>query len=159
LLSNNLIIEPVVSTLYFTPFTSYSSTGGLNLFFTLFSNDFTDNQSIENLKNFLTQNYTPVSENTKTKVLTYLGSISQSIIDEKNAQTSYVDNFFTGQSYLIYKNYNPQVDGVSVKGKDRDFTFTSAGSTSNQQTNVSNIYKNVNINNNQSTYNGKKYFN
>jgi hypothetical protein len=141
LLSNNLIIEPVVSTLYFTPFTSYSSTGGLNLFFTLFSNDFTDNQSIENLKNFLTQNYTPVSENTKTKVL------------------SYVDNFFTGQSYLIYKNYNPQVDGVSVKGKDRDFTFTSAGSTSNQQTNVSNIYKNVNINNNQSTYNGKKYFN
>jgi len=159
LLSNNLIIEPAVSTLYFTPFTSYSSTGGLNLFFTLFANDFTDNQSIENLKNFLTQNYTPVSENTKTKVLTYLGSISQSIIDEKNAQTSYVDNFFTGQSYLIYKNYNPQVDGVSVKGKDRDFTFTSAGSTSNQQTNVSNIYKNVNIDNNQSTYNGKKYFN
>ena len=159
LLSNNLIIEPAVSTLYFTPFTSYSSTGGLNLFFTLFSNDFTDNQSIENLKNFLTQNYTPVSENTKTKVLTYLGSISQSIIDEKNAQTTYVDNFFTGQSYLIYKNYNPQVDGVSVKGKDRDFTFTSSGPTSNQQTNVSNIYKNVNIDNNQSTYNGKKYFN
>ena len=159
LLSNNLIIEPAVSTLYFTPFTSYSSTGGLNLFFTLFSNDFTDNQSIENLKNFLTQNYTPVNENTKTKVLTYLSSISQSIIDEKNAQTTYVNNFFTGQSYLIYKNYNPQVDGVSVKGKDRDFTFTSAGSTSNQQTNVSNIYKNVNIDNNQSTYNGKKYFN
>lgn len=159
LLSNNLIIEPAVSTLYFTPFTSYNSTGGLNLFFTLFSNDFTDNQSIENLKNFLTQNYTPVNENTKTKVLTYLNSISQSIIDEKNAQTTYVNNFFTSQSYLIYKNYNPQVDGVSVKGKDRDFTFTSAGSTSNQQTNVSNIYKNVNVDNNQSTYNGKKYFN
>jgi len=159
LLSNNLIIEPAVSTLYFTPFTSYSSTGSLNLFFTLFSNDFTNNQSIENLKNFLTQNYTPVNESTKTKVLTYLNSISQSIIDEKNAQTTYVNSFFTGQGYLIYKNYNPQVNGVSVKGKDRDFTFTSAGSTSNQQTNVSNIYKNVNIDNNQSTYNGKKYFN
>jgi hypothetical protein len=159
LLTNNIIIEPVVSTLYFTPFTSYNPTGSMNLFFTLFSNDFTNNKPIENLSNLLTQDFIPISESTRTKVLLYLNSILPSINDEKQAQINYINNFFTGEDYLIYNSYNPQVDGNSVKGKDRDFTFTSAGSTSIQQENVSNIYKNVNIDSNQSTYNGKKYFN
>jgi hypothetical protein len=160
LLSKNLILEITTPSVYFTPLTSLSSTGSVNLFYTLFANDIinetTRNEFIQYVSsNLLSQTLPQVVD----KVRISVNSLVSSFTEEKNTENALVNDTFNSNEYKFFKTYNPQVNNVSIKGRDRDFTFTSVGSTVTQQTNLSDVYKNVNINNDNSTYNGKKYFN
>jgi hypothetical protein len=160
LLSKNLILEITTPNVYFTPLTTLSSTGSINLFFTLFANDIindtTRNEFIQYVSSNLLSQTLP---QTVDKVSVAVNSVVSSFNTEKNAQNLLVNDTFNSNEYKFFKTYNPQVNNVSIKGRDRDFTFTSIGATNVQKTNLSDVYKNVNINNDNSTYNGKKYFN
>ena len=95
---------------------------------------------------------------TKSTVAQTINGLEKDFITEKNAETQKVDDFFSSENYLIYRNYNPQVSNQSIKGKQRNFTYTTAGATPTQQNNLKNLYSNVNVNLDKSTYNGKIIF-
>ena len=160
LLSKNLILEITTPSVYFTPLTSLSSTGSINLFFTLFANDIIDETTRNEFIQYISSNLLGQTlPQTTDKVRTSVNSVVGSFNEEKNAENSLVNNTFNSNEYKFFKEYNPQVNNVSIKGKNRDFTFTSIGASDIQKSNLSDVYKNVNINNDNSTYNGKKYFN
>jgi hypothetical protein len=160
LLSKNLILEITTPSVYFTPLTSLSSTGSINLFYTLFANDIIDETTRNEFIQYVSSNLLGQTlPQTTDKVRTSVNSVVGSFNEEKNAENSLVNNTFNSNEYKFFKEYNPQVNNVSIKGKNRDFTFTSIGATDTQKSNLSDVYKNVNINNDNSTYNGKKYFN
>ena len=160
LLSKNLILEITTPSVYFTPLTSLSPTGSINLFFTLFANDIIDETTRNEFIQYVSSNLLGQTlPQTTDKVRTSVNSVVGSFNEEKNAENSLVNNTFNSNEYKFFKEYNPQVNNVSIKGKNRDFTFTSIGASDIQKSNLSDVYKNVNINNDNSTYNGKKYFN
>jgi len=160
LLSKNLILEITTPSVYFTPLTSLSPTGSVNLFFTLFANDIIDETTRNEFIQYVSSNLLGQTlPQTTDKVRTSVNSVVGSFNEEKNAENSLVNNTFNSNEYKFFKEYNPQVNNVSIKGKNRDFTFTSIGASDIQKSNLSDVYKNVNINNDNSTYNGKKYFN
>jgi hypothetical protein len=160
LLSKNLILEITTPSVYFTPLTSLSPTGSINLFFTLFANDIIDETTRNEFIGYVSSNLLGQTlPQTTDKVRTSVNSVVGSFNEEKNAENLLVNNTFNSNEYKFFKEYNPQVNNVSIKGKNRDFTFTSIGASDIQKSNLSDVYKNVNINNDNSTYNGKKYFN
>ena len=56
-----------------------------------------------------------------------------------------------------YENFNPQINGLSLKGKDRPMSFVT-GPNSTLETAIKEIYSSVN-NGAQDKFNGKKQFN
>jgi hypothetical protein len=143
----------------FIPISSQNITGNLNRFFTLFCNEIIDNNSRQSLINNLTLNLvSDTIQLTKSIVETTINGLVPSFTIEKNAQTNKVDTFFNSPDYLSYKNYNPQVSNQSIVGKTRNFSYTSAGATPTQNENLKNLYSNVNVNLDKTTFNGKIIF-
>ena len=58
-----------------------------------------------------------------------------------------------------YLNYNPQINGVSIKGKDRIYNYNTSGVTDTQLTSLRSLFSPVNSNNFNLIFNGKKQFN
>ena len=95
---------------------------------------------------------------TKTVVANTINNLVIPFQTEKNAELNKINSFFTSPDYIIYQNYNPQVANQSIVGKNRNFTYTNLGTTSTQTNNVKNLYSNVNVNLDNTTYNGKIIF-
>lgn len=157
--SQGIIIDVTSESTTFTPISSENLTGSYNTFFTLFCNTILDDNQRNNLIDSLCLNlYSSTSELTKSIVKTTIDGLVTSFRNEKNAELQKLNSFFESQDYLIYKNYNPQVANQSLVGKTRNFSFTSAGATSTQNNNLKNLYSNVNVNLDKTTYNGKIIF-
>jgi hypothetical protein len=157
--SNDIIIDVTTPSTTFTPISSQNIAGNLNRFFTLFCNEIIDNNSRQSLINNLTLNLvSDTVQLTKSIVETTINGLVSSFTVEKNAQTNKVDTFFNSPDYLSYKNYNPQVSNQSIVGKTRNFSYTSAGATPTQNENLKNLYSNVNVNLDKTTFNGKIIF-
>ena len=56
-------------------------------------------------------------------------------------------------------NYNPTVDGTSIKEKDRNFKFTTPEDDATAKTRLKEIYSSQNPKSDNTTYVGKKTFN
>ena len=157
--SEEIIIDIVTPSTSFTPISNVTFNSSINKFYTLFSNVIINSALRESLINSLTQFLFSSSVNvTKSTVAQTINGLEKDFITEKNAETQKVDDFFSSENYLIYRNYNPQVSNQSIKGKQRNFTYTTAGATPTQQNNLKNLYSNVNVNLDKSTYNGKIIF-
>ncbi len=157
--SEGIIIDVITPSTSFTPISNVTFNSSVNKFYTLFSNVVIDSTERETLINSLTQFLFSSSVNvTKSTVAQTINGLEKDFKDEKNAETQKVTNFFSSENYLIYQNYNPQVSNQSIKGKQRNFTYTTAGATSGQQTNLKDLYSSVNVNLDKTTYNGKIIF-
>jgi len=158
--SNGIILTNTTISTIFTPISNQNMTGSLNRFFTLFANQVINDNQRQTLIDSLCNNLMSSTSNlTKTTVANTINNLVTSFKTEKNAELDKINSFFTSPDYLIYQNYNPQVANQSIIGKYRSFTYTNAGTTSTQLDNLKNLYSNVNVNLDKTTYNGKIIFN
>ena len=157
--NQNIILDVSSGSTTFVPVSSENLTGSLNTFFTLFCNIVLNDNDRNKLIDDLCLNLSSsTSELTKSIVRTTIDGLITSFKTEKNTELQKFNSFFDSQDYLIYKNYNPQVANQSLVGKTRNLSFTSGGPTSTQTENLKNLYSNVNVNLDKSTYNGKIIF-
>ena len=155
LVSNDIILTNTTVNTTFTPISNQNITGSVNRFFTLFCNQVIDDNQRQSLIEKLCVNLmSSTVDLTKTVVAKTINDLSIPFQVEKNAELDKFNLFFDSPDYTIYKNYNP----LSLRGKTRDFTYTNAGTTSTQINNVKNLYSNVNVNLDKTTYNGKIIF-
>lgn len=157
--SQGIILNPTSATTTFTPISSENLSGSYNTFFTLFCNTILDDNQRNKLIDDLSLNlFSSTSDLTKSIIRSTINGLVTPFRTEKNAELQKLNSFFDSQDYLIYRNYNPQVNNQSLVGKTRNFSYTSAGSTSTQNDNLKNLYSNVNVNLDKTTYNGKIIF-
>jgi hypothetical protein len=157
--SNGIILTNTTISTTFTPVSTQTITGSLNRFFTLFVNQVIDSNQKQTLIDNLCKNLMSSTSNlTKTVVANTINNLVIPFQTEKNAELNKINSFFTSPDYIIYQNYNPQVANQSIVGKNRNFTYTNLGTTSTQTNNVKNLYSNVNVNLDNTTYNGKIIF-
>jgi len=82
---------------------------------------------------------------------------------EKNAEIELLGDFATTPDYQFFKNYNPTVNGISLKTRQREFTYTSDAPDNApnyyRKLALDSIYKTLNTDTNPNIFNGKKQFN
>jgi len=166
LLSTNQYL-PTNETAPYFGFTSLAAEGigGItansnNLLFTLFYDDLKDSTKNQQFIDTLTTNLIPSTSGNVISIVTQTTSNVTTILDTWN--TTIVQSFTEfkkepeTQQYL---NYNPQINGVSIKGKDRIYNYNTSGVTDTQLTSLRALFSTVNSNNDKTTFNGKKQFN
>jgi hypothetical protein len=81
---------------------------------------------------------------------------------EKDAEEEFLEDFKNNTQYQLFNKYNPTVNGISVKTRRRDFTFTSNAPDNApnyyRKLALENMYKNANTDTNINIFNGKYQF-
>jgi len=157
--TNSIISDSITNSTTFTPLGSTLSDDYQNRTFTLLSKVFLDIDLRNNLVSKLTENLSSSSSGVTVGIVTNVcENLANKFNDEYNLWLTQYNTFIEGTEYQVYKDYNPQVDGITISNKERLFTFTTSGGTSTQGNQIKVIYQTVNENNDTTTYNGKKIF-
>jgi len=157
--SNNIIVDGLENSTLFTPISGGLSDEYNNRTFTLLSKVFLDIDLRNNFKSKLTENLSSSSSGTTVGLVDNICENLATIFDEEyNLWLTQFNTFIEGTDYQTYKDYNPQVNGITISNKERLFTFNTSGATETQGTQIKSIYQTVNENSDLSTYNGKKIF-
>jgi hypothetical protein len=131
-----------------------------NLLFTLFYDDLKDNTKRQQFISGLTINLIPSTSGSVISIVTQETNNLTTAFDNWNTQILKNFNEFKGSPEVNqYLNYNPQINGVSIKGKDRIYNYNTSGVTDTQLTSLRSLFSPVNSNNDNQTFNGKKQFN
>jgi len=131
-----------------------------NLLFTLFYDDLKDNTKRKQFISGLTTNLIPITSGSVISIVTQETDNLSFAFDNWNTQILKIFNDFkTGPEMAPYVTYNPQINGVSIKGKDRIYNYNTSGVTDTQLTSLRSLFSPVNSNNDNQTFNGKKQFN
>ena len=108
----------------------------------------------------LKKNLLPVSSaETIQYIDSYVEGIALDFQTEKTAEVELITNLKSSTDYQTFANYNPNVNGVAIKGKNRNYTYTTPKDDATAKTNLKQIYQTQNLNQDKTTYNGKKVFN
>ena len=131
-----------------------------NLLFTLFYDDLKDNTKRQQFISGLTTNLIPITSGSVISIVTQETNNLTTAFDNWNTQIFKNFNEFKGSPEVNqYLNYNPQINGVSIKGKDRIYNYNTSGVTDTQLTSLRSLFSPVNSNNFNLIFNGKKQFN
>jgi hypothetical protein len=131
-----------------------------NLLFTLFYDDLKDTTKRQQFISGLTTNLIPSTSGAVIdSVVVTVGIITETLDSWNSAIAQSFNSLKTGPEMAPYVNYNPQINGISIKGKDRIYNFTTSGVTNTQLSSLRDLFSSVNTNNDNQTFNGKKQFN
>jgi hypothetical protein len=131
-----------------------------NLLFTLFYDDLKDNTKRQQFISGLTTNLIPITSGSVISIVTQETNNLTTAFDNWNTQILKNFNEFKGIPEVNqYLNYNPQINGVSIKGKDRIYNYNTSGVTDTQLTSLRSLFSPINSNNFNLIFNGKKQFN
>jgi len=131
-----------------------------NLLFTLFYDDLKDNTKRQQFISGLTTNLIPSSSGSVISIVTQKTDNLTTAFDNWNTQIlKNFNEFKSSPEVNQYLNYNPQINGVSIKGKDRIYNYNTSGVTDTQLTSLRSLFSPVNSNNFNLIFNGKKQFN
>jgi len=160
LLTNNVILEIDEPDVLFTPLTGLINTDEKNRLYTILSPVFLDVNKRNELSTELKKNLLPVSSaETIQYIDSYVEGIALDFQTEKTAEVELITNLKSSTDYQTFANYNPNVSGVAIKGKNRNYTYTTPKDDATAKTNLKQIYQTQNLNQDKTTYNGKKVFN
>ncbi|CAB4129595.1 hypothetical protein UFOVP117_37 [uncultured Caudovirales phage] len=131
-----------------------------NLLFTLFYDDLKDNTKRQQFISGLTTNLIPGTSGSVISIVTQETNNLSSTFDNWNTQIlKNFNEFKTSPEVNQYLNYNPQINGASIKGKDRIYNYNTSGVTDTQLNSLRSLFSPVNSNNFNLIFNGKKQFN
>lgn len=132
-----------------------------NLLFTLFYDDLKDSTKRQQFIDTLTTNLIPSTSGNVISIVTQTTSNVTTLLDTWN--TAITESFTTFKNLPEvnkYTTYNPtSSDGVSIKGQERLFNYTTSGVTDTQLTSLRELFSTVNSNNDKQFFIGKKQFN
>jgi hypothetical protein len=132
-----------------------------NLLFTLFYDDLKDSTKKQQFINTLTTNLIAGTSGSVISIVTQTTNSVTAILDTWNTAIIESFNTFKGTPEVNkYITYNPtSSNGVSIKGQERLFNYTTSGVTGTQLTGLRELFSTVNSNNDKTTFNGKIQFN
>ena len=130
-----------------------------NLVYMVFKNTLLDQTKREKFITEITKNIT--KEVDKPFATAIVNSTINGWLPAFQSQVTFEKEFLATQKEEFqfggYENFNPQINGLSLKGKDRPMSFVT-GPNSTLETAIKEIYSSVN-NGAQDKFNGKKQFN
>lgn len=165
LISNQYL--PTGTTSPYFQFNDADAQGGIindseNLLFTLFYDDFKDQDKTQQFINALTTNLVPstsaqtidvVTSQVKYYIVPKLTTWYEAIVNDFNT-------FKIGPEVNKFLNYNPTNSSAqSIKGVDRIYNYNTSGATETQLFSLRTLFSTVNSNNDVTTFDGKKTFN
>ncbi len=160
LVSNQIVLDGESPSDLFTAFTGLIDTDEKNRLYTILSPVILNVNKRNELKTALQANLLPVSSaETIQYIESYIDGLAEDFQSEKDSEVELITNFKTSSDYQTYLNYNPTVNGTSIKEKDRNFKFTTPEDDATAKTRLKEIYSSQNPNSDKTTYVGKKTFN
>ena len=169
LLSTNKLLT-ITGAPYFDYFNYFAASAGGgsgitnnsdNLLFTLFYDELKDSTKREEFINALIANPVPSSSgNVKTTVTQTTNNITSILNAWNNSIVTTFNGFKISTEVNKYLNYNPtSSDGVAIKGQERLFNYDTAPIYPGEIDYLRQLFSEVNSNNNNTIFNGKKQFN
>ena len=150
-------------TTYYQPLVPFSNSNDNNVY-TLLSNIILKtskrNDFIDYLIKDVQPNYKNISKNLIKNFV--VDNWLTKFTTEKNAEEEFLDEFKSDTLYQFFNKYNPTINGIGLKTRTRDFSFTS--NAPNNAPNyyrklaLENMYKNANTDTNINIFNGKNQF-
>jgi hypothetical protein len=150
-------------TTYYQPLAPFSNSNDNNVY-TLLSNIILKtskrNDFIDYLIKDVQPNYKNISKNLVKNFV--VDNWLFNFTTEKNAEEEFLDEFKSDTLYQFFNKYNPTINGIGLKTRIRDFSFTS--NAPNNAPNyyrklaLENMYKNANTDTNINIFNGKYQF-
>jgi hypothetical protein len=150
-------------TTYYQPLVPFSNSNDNNVY-TLLSNIILKtskrNDFIDYLIKDVQPNYKNISKNLVKNFV--VDNWLFNFTTEKNAEEEFLDEFKSDTLYQFFNKYNPTINGIGLKTRTRDFSFTSDAPNNApnyyRKLALENMYKNANTDTNINIFNGKYQF-
>jgi hypothetical protein len=157
--TNGVIIEGEDNSL-FTTITQDLTTDSEIRMYTLLSNYFTDTSKKQTFIDTITNNLTSNTKDITTNSISdFYDIFSPKCVSEKNAEIKKLSDYEKGESYKLYKDYNPQLNGKSLNTRERVMNWQKTTTDTAYNEILIPIYSKVNSNDDNNTFNGKVQFN
>jgi hypothetical protein len=124
-------------------------------FFMVMAQTFLNENNFNGFKNAILTDPLNVEGIASDAINNILNFLKEDFIRENDANLKIINDYYNGEFTKTYKDYKP-----FTAGKTRKFTYsTLPAPIDDQKTRLTNIYKTVNVNNDNATFDGKIQFN
>jgi hypothetical protein len=143
------------SGILYEPTTFAATQETVQRFFMVMAQTFLNDNNFNGFKNAILTDPLNVESTASLILKASLENVKDEFKKENDANLKIINDYYSGEFTKTYKDYKP-----FTAGKTRKFTYSTLPTpTDVQKTGLTNIYKTVNVNNDNTTFDGKIQFN